>query len=52
MILSHKTGFDLNNRTNEVNHQFEPGQEYYRYSGLPLFYLQKVIENFTNQHLH
>ncbi|CZI42149.1 TPA: serine hydrolase [Legionella pneumophila] len=44
MILSHKTGFDLNNRTNEVNHQFEPGQEYYRYSGLPLFYLQKVIE--------
>ncbi|HHT0593292.1 TPA: serine hydrolase [Legionella anisa] len=44
MILSHKTGFDLNNWTNEVNHQFEPGQEYYRYSGLPLFYLQKVIE--------
>ncbi|WP_454780785.1 serine hydrolase [Legionella sp. WA2022007384] len=43
MILSHKTGFDLN-RTNEANHQFEPGQEYYRYSGLPLFYLQKVIE--------
>ncbi|WP_115703207.1 serine hydrolase domain-containing protein [Legionella sainthelensi] len=43
MILSHKTGFDLN-RTNQVNHQFEPGQEYYRYSGLPLFYLQKVIE--------
>ncbi|MCW8444749.1 beta-lactamase family protein [Fluoribacter gormanii] len=44
MILSHKTGFDLNNWSNEVNHQFEPGQEYYRYSGLPLFYLQKVIE--------
>ncbi|KTC92240.1 serine hydrolase domain-containing protein [Legionella cincinnatiensis] len=43
MILSHKTGFDLN-RANQVNHQFEPGQEYYRYSGLPLFYLQKVIE--------
>lgn len=43
MILTHKTGFDLN-RKNEVNHQFEPGQEYYRYSGLPLFYLQKVIE--------
>ncbi|KTD11798.1 putative secreted esterase [Legionella gratiana] len=43
MILSHKTGFDLS-RTNQVNHQFEPGQEYYRYSGLPLFYLQKVIE--------
>ncbi|HAT8180235.1 TPA: serine hydrolase [Legionella pneumophila] len=43
MILAHKTGFDLN-RKNEVNHQFEPGQEYYRYSGLPLFYLQKVIE--------
>ncbi|WP_454783752.1 serine hydrolase [Legionella sp. WA2024007413] len=43
MILSHKTGFDLS-RTNEANHQFEPGQEYYRYSGLPLFYLQKVIE--------
>lgn len=43
MILAHKTGFDLN-RKDEVNHQFEPGQEYYRYSGLPLFYLQKVIE--------
>lgn len=43
MILSHKTGFDLN-RKDEVNHQFEPGQDYYRYSGLPLFYLQKVIE--------
>ncbi|KTD53546.1 putative secreted esterase [Legionella santicrucis] len=43
MILSHKTGFDLN-RKNQVNHQFEPSQEYYRYSGFPLFYLQKVIE--------
>ncbi|HHF7374181.1 serine hydrolase [Legionella bozemanae] len=43
MILAHKTGFDLN-RKDEVNHQFEPGQEYYRYSGFPLFYLQKVIE--------
>lgn len=29
MILSHRTGFDLN-RSHEVNHQFEPGQEYYR----------------------
>lgn len=27
-----------------MNHQFEPNQEYYRYSGLALFYLQKVIE--------
>lgn len=43
MILAHKTGFDLS-RTNQVNHQFEPGDDYYRYSGLPLFYLQKVIE--------
>ncbi|KTD72575.1 serine hydrolase domain-containing protein [Legionella tucsonensis] len=50
MILAHKTGFDLN-RKGEVNHQFEPGQEYYRYSGLPLFYLQKVIEKMTNSTL-
>lgn len=46
MILSHKTGFDLS-RDNQVNHQFDPGQEYYRYSGLSLFYLQKVIEKIT-----
>ncbi|QDP71462.1 beta-lactamase family protein [Legionella israelensis] len=50
MILSHKTGFDLS-RTNQVNHQFEPGQEYYRYSGLPLFYLQKVIEKLNEPQL-
>lgn len=46
MILSHTTGFDLS-RSNQVNHQFEPGQPYYRYSGLSLFYLQKVIEKMT-----
>lgn len=50
MILSHKTGFDLS-RTGQVNHQFEPGQEYYRYSGLPLFYLQKVIEKLNEPQL-
>ncbi len=50
MILSHKTGFDLN-RANQVNHQFEPGQEYYRYSGLPLFYLQKVVEKLNEPQL-
>jgi len=43
MILAHQTGFDLS-RSNQVNHQYEPGDNYYRYSGLPLFYLQKVIE--------
>ncbi len=51
MILSHTTGFDLSRTTDQVNHQFEPGQEYYRYSGLPLFYLQKVIEKLNEPQL-
>ncbi|VVC75447.1 Beta-lactamase [Aquicella siphonis] len=44
MILSHTTGFDL--FKGRIDSRFDPGMEY-RYSGLPLLYLQKVIEKLT-----
>jgi CubicO group peptidase (beta-lactamase class C family) len=48
MILSHTTGFDLFKE--KIDSQFDPGTEY-RYSGIPLLYLQKVIEKLTNSTL-
>lgn len=46
MVLSHTTGLDLP----KLDFQFEPG-EGYRYSGLPIFYLQKVLEAKTGKTL-
>lgn len=46
MVLSHTTGLD----DKTLHFKFEPGTEY-RYAGMPILYLQKVIEKHTGKSL-
>ncbi len=46
MVLSHTTGLE-SPKDKPMQFQFKPGSEY-GYSGIPFWYLQKVVEQLTN----